>query len=99
MYTTDLDRRKHRAEYVCEAVDGRRVKSGETTEIPIPHSDSGVEALLDTLRSDYDTIAETDIDELGEAVNDRVYEMFSITPEDQSVIEEYLRRSCERDCW
>lgn len=91
MYASDQDARKRRAEYVREAVNGRNVKNGETTEIPIPRSDSGIDALLDTLGSDKASVAETDLDELEETINDTVYKMFGITPEEQDVIEEYLK--------
>jgi hypothetical protein len=90
MYADGQEERKRRAEYVREAVDGRNVKSGETTTIPIPRKDSGVERLLTALRSDKATVDETDNDALEERVNDIVYDMFGITPEEQDVIEEYL---------
>ena len=66
------------------------MKSGETTTIPIPRSDKGVETLLEALCSDETTVTETDLDELEETVNDVVYDMFSITPEEQGVLEGYL---------
>ena len=90
MYAADQDTKKRRATYVREAVDGRKVKSGETTTIPIPRSDEGVRTLLKSLHSDETTVAETDLDELEETVNVAVYEMFGIRPEEQAVIEEYL---------
>lgn len=90
MYAEDRDGRKRRATYVCEAVNGRNVKTGETTTIPIPRSDSGVEELLDALQSDETTRAEIDIDELEKVLNGVVYDIFDITPEQQDVIEEYL---------
>ncbi|AQL41468.1 restriction endonuclease [Halorientalis sp. IM1011] len=90
MYSDDEEARKRRAMYVQEAVNGRNVKSGEETTIPIPRSDAGVETLLEALRSDEATVSETDVDELEALVNDVVYEMFGITPEEQDVIEDYL---------
>lgn len=42
MYSDDREARKMRAEYVRATVDGRNVKSGEETSIPIPRSDEGV---------------------------------------------------------
>lgn len=92
MYSDDEEARKRRAMYVQEAVNGRNVKSGEETTIPIPRSDAGVETLLEALRSDEATVAETDVDELEALVNDVVYEMFGITAEEQDVIEEYLEK-------
>jgi hypothetical protein len=91
MYSDDREMQKKRTQYVHAAVDGRNVKSGETTTIPIPRDDSGVETLLDALRSDEATVTETSRDELEEEVNDIVYEMFGIAPEEQDVIEEYLQ--------
>jgi hypothetical protein len=64
MYSDDREARKKRAQYVHAAVDGRNVKSGETTTIPIPRDDSGVETLLEALRSDETTVAEANLDEL-----------------------------------
>ena len=90
MHSDDEEARKRRAMYVREAVNGRNVKSGEETTIPIPRSDTGVETLLEALRSDEATVAETDVDELEALVNDVVYEMFGITAEEQDVIEDYL---------
>jgi hypothetical protein len=90
MYAADREMRKRRATYVREAVAGRNVKSGEATTIPIPRGDQDVETLLEALRSDETTVAETDLDELEETVNNVVYNMFGITPEEQAVIEEYL---------
>lgn len=91
MYASGREERKRRAEYVREAVDGRNVKSGETTTIPIPRKDSGVERLLAALRSDRSTVDGTDNDTLEEQVNDIVYDMFGITLEEQDVIEDYLK--------
>ncbi len=90
MHAPDQDARKRRATYVREAVNGRNVKSGATTTIPIPRSDKGVESLLKALRSDEATVAETNPEELEDTINDAVYGMFGITPEEQDVIEEYL---------
>jgi hypothetical protein len=90
MHADDESARKSRAMYVCKAVNGRNVKSGETTTIPIPRSDEGVHTLLSTLRSDETTVSETNVDELGNVVNDVVYELFEISQEEQDVIEDYL---------
>ncbi|WEL25925.1 Eco57I restriction-modification methylase domain-containing protein [Haloferax volcanii] len=90
MYSDDREARKKRAQFVRAAVDGRNVKSGETTTIPIPRDDRGVETLLEALRSDEETVAETDRDELEGEVNDIVYDIFGITPDEQSQIEKYL---------
>jgi hypothetical protein len=40
------------AEYAHATVDGRNIKSGEETTIPIPRSDDGVVELLDRLEAD-----------------------------------------------
>ena len=90
MYADDRDTRKRRATYVREAVDGRNMKSGETSTIPIPRTNEGVETLLEALRSDEEIVAKTDIDEANVEINDVMYDMFGITPEEQSVIEAYL---------
>jgi hypothetical protein len=90
MYSDDEDARKRRAIYVREAVNGRNVKNGDETTIPIPRSDDGVETLLGELRSDEKAVSETDIDELEDIVNDVVYEIYGITTEEQDVIEDYL---------
>jgi len=90
MYSDDREARKRRAEYVHAAVDGRKVKSGEETTIPIPRSDDGVEELLSRLDDDRDEVAATNTEELEKMVNDVVYDMFGITPAEQDVIEEFL---------
>jgi len=66
------------------------VKSEEIITIPIPSSEDGVESMLSALRSDESVVIEADVDELEEAINDVVYEMLNITPEEQNAIEEYL---------
>lgn len=63
---------------------------GEQTTIPIPRQNAGVEQLLEEMQSDEDNVVETDTDALEDDVNDVVYEMFSITQDEQDVIEEYL---------
>ncbi|WP_122090401.1 Eco57I restriction-modification methylase domain-containing protein [Halalkalicoccus subterraneus] len=90
MHTADPDMRKRRATYVCEAVNGRNVKSGETTTIPIPRSDNGVDTLLKARQLDETIVSETDLNDLEEQINEIVYNMFDITLEEQRVIEEYL---------
>jgi len=90
MYSDDRDARKRRAEYVHAAVDGRKVKSGEETTIPIPRSDEGVVEFLERLEADRVEVEETGIEELGEMVNDVVYDMFGITPAEQDAIEDFL---------
>ena len=90
MYADDRDTRNRRATYVREAVDGRNMKSGETSTIPIPRTNEGVETLLEALRSDEEIVAKADIDEANVEINDVMYDMFGITPEEQSVIEAYL---------
>jgi type I restriction-modification system DNA methylase subunit len=52
MYADDREARKRRAQYVHAAVDGRNVKSGEESTIPIPRTDAGVERLLSELDAD-----------------------------------------------
>jgi hypothetical protein len=90
MYSDDENARELRATYVREAVNGRNAKSGETTTIPIPRSDKGVEELVGSLRSDKASLEERDLNELEKKVNELIYEMYGITPEEQDVIEEYL---------
>jgi hypothetical protein len=90
MYSNDRDQRKRRAKYVREAVNGRKVRSGETTTIPIPRDDEGVDELLGALRSDEVTISETDPAELENEINDIIYDLFDLTPKQQDVIETYL---------
>ena len=79
-----------RAKYVYEAVDGRKVKSGESTTIPIPQRERDVEALLDSLREDRETVESTDIEELEKEIDEAVYELFDLDEEEQEVIEDYL---------
>ena len=90
MHSSDREARKQRAEYVHAAVDGRNVKSGEEMTIPIPRSDDGVGELLDQLKTDRETVEETDIGELEADIDAAVYELFDLTEDEQEVIEEYL---------
>jgi len=90
IYSNDREARKKRAEYVCEAANGRSAKSGEEMTIPIPQSDDGVEELLDRLEDDRQAVEQPDIDELEAEIDEAVYDLFNLTDEDREVIEEYL---------
>ncbi len=90
MYSSDREAQKLRAEYVHAAVDGRNVKSGEETTIPIPRKDRAVSALLDELESDRKTIKETSIPELEATIDEAVYDLFDLTDKEITVIENYL---------
>lgn len=90
MYSDDRDGRKLRAEYVNKAVNGRNVKSGEETTIPIPRTNSGVEDLLSRLKADEETVSQTDIDELEADIDTTVYELFDLNEDERQVVEEYL---------
>ncbi|WP_244265053.1 hypothetical protein [Halorhabdus tiamatea] len=90
MYSDDREARKQRAEYVHAAVDGRNVKSGEETTIPIPRSDEGVVELLDRLDADREEVRETDIEALEAEIDEAVYDLFDLTEEEREVVEEYL---------
>ncbi len=71
-------------------MDGRNVKSGEETTIPIPRRDADVAALLDELGEDRRTVEETDIEALEAEIDDVVYDLFDLTKDERRVIEEYL---------
>jgi hypothetical protein len=90
MYSEDWEARKRRAEYVHAAVDGRNVKSGAETTIPIPRSDAGVEELLDRLAADRREVEATDIEALEAEIDDAVYDLFGLDDAEREVIEEYL---------
>ena len=90
MYDNDRDARKRRAEYVHAAVDGRKVKKGEETTIPIPHRNEGVERLLSQLEADRKEVERTDIDALEAEIDSAVYDLFDLTEEERQVIEDYL---------
>jgi hypothetical protein len=90
MYSDDREARKKRAEYVCEAVNGRNAKSGEEMTIPIPKADDGVERLLDRLKSDRQEVEEADIDELEAEIDEAVYDLFDLTSDEREIVEEYL---------
>lgn len=86
----DREEQKLRAKYVYEAVDGKKVKSGEQTSIPIPQREEGVTALLADLETDKETVEETNINELEAEIDDVVYDLFNLTEDEQEVIEDYL---------
>ncbi len=90
MYAADHKARKRRAEYVHAAVDGRNVKSGEETTVPIPRTDEGVETVLDELAADRQTVDETSIDELEAEIDEAVYDLFELTEDEREVVEAYL---------
>jgi hypothetical protein len=90
MYADEHAARERRAEYVHAAVDGRNVRSGEETTIPIPRSDAGVAELLDRLDADRAAVRETDLDALEAAIDEAVYDLFDLTAEERAVVEEYL---------
>lgn len=86
----DREENRLRAKYVHAAVDGRNVKSGEETTIPIPSQRDGVSELMAALADDEETVAETDIEELEAAIDTAVYDLFELTENERAVIEEYL---------
>ena len=90
MYSDEREARKRRAEYVHAAVEGRNVKSGEETTIPIPRSDDGVEELLSRLDDDHEEVAATNIEELEGEIDDTVYDLFDLTEDEREVVEDYL---------
>ena len=71
-------------------MDGRNVKSGAETTVPIPRSDSGVAELLDRLDADRKAVARTDIAALEAEIDAAVYDCFELTDEERAVVEEYL---------
>jgi hypothetical protein len=78
-----------RAEYVCEAVNGRNMKSGEEISIQIPVAQDGVEELLERLEEDVQTVAAKDINSLEEEIDEAVYELFGLSEDEQQVVEDY----------
>lgn len=90
LYADNRADRKLRAEYVYAAVDGRNVKSGEETTIPIPRRDEDVAALLDRLDADREDVRQTDVDELEAEIDEAVYDLFDLTEDEREVVEEYL---------
>jgi len=90
MYADDRDAQKRRAEYVHAAVDGRNVKQGETTTIPIPRREEGVEEFLSQLEADRKEVERTDIDALEAEIDSAVYDLFDLTEDERQVIEDYL---------
>ena len=90
MFASDHDARKTRAEYVFNAVNGRNVKKGEETVIPIPKSNDGVTELLEELKHDRNTIEQTDLESLEEQIDRCVYDLFGLDEEEVKIIEQYL---------
>ena len=90
MYSDDRDARKRRAEYVHAAVDGRNVKSGEETTIPIPRRDDGIAELLGHLEADRNEVESVNIEDLEDEIDDAVYDLFDLTEDEREVVEDYL---------
>lgn len=79
-----------RAKYVHTAVDGRNVQKGEATSIPIPRREDDVESLLEAIESDKQNVSEVSVNELETSIDKIVYDLFGLTEEEKTVIENYL---------
>jgi hypothetical protein len=79
-----------RARYVHSAVEGQTVRKGEDVSIPIPRRDADVQALLEELAADRQTVADTDIEALEREIDAIVYDLFELTEEERQVIEDFL---------
>lgn len=84
------EEKKLRAQYVHAAVDGRTVKSGDQTTIPIPTRREGVKQLIELLETDRKTVEDVDIEDLEAEIDRAVYDLFELTEEERVIIEEYL---------
>jgi len=84
------DEQKRRAKYVYAAVDGRNIKSGETTSIPIPATRDGVDQLVTALEVDRGLVSDTSIADLEAEIDGVVYDVFDLDSDEQAVIEEYM---------
>ncbi|MFB6186756.1 MAG: hypothetical protein ABEI86_07820, partial [Halobacteriaceae archaeon] len=60
------------------------------TSIPIPRREEDVQALLDSVEEDKQRVDETNINELESSIDGAVYDLFDLTEEEVSVIEDYL---------
>ncbi|MBB6090857.1 hypothetical protein HNR49_002243 [Halobacterium salinarum] len=80
---------KLRAEYVCAAVNGRNMKSGEEMSIQIPVAQNGVKELLKRLENDEQTVASKDISELEAEIDEAVYELFELSEDEKQVVEDF----------
>jgi hypothetical protein len=90
MWSEENESRMLRASYVREAVDGRNVKSGEETTIPIPRSDDGVSELLNRHEEDQDRVESISVEELEGEINELVFDLFELTEDERDVVENYL---------
>lgn len=90
MYSEDREARRTRAEYVRVAVDGRNVKSGEETTVPIPRNDGGVAALLGHREDDLEAVERTDVEALEAEIDAAVYDLFDLSDGEREVVEAYL---------
>jgi hypothetical protein len=86
----DREERKLRAKYVHAAVDGRNMKKGEEQTIRIPQSPGVIEELIEVLESDRQTIKETNIKDLEAEIDRAVYDLFDLTEDERSIVEDYL---------
>ncbi len=81
---------RQRATYVARAVDGRRVRAGETTRVAIPVATENVTQLLAARRADERRLAETDTDALNARVDQLVADAFGLTEADRAVVSRFL---------
>jgi hypothetical protein len=90
MDTGDEAERGLRARYVHNAVDGRSVKSGEQTSIPVPKSGDSVQRLLNKLEDDRNSLEQRSINELESEIDQEVYDLFDLSEDSQEILEKYL---------
>lgn len=79
-----------RAKFVRDAVNGDKVKSGEVQQIPIPKKQSAISHIYNQMKSDLTELEESSISRLEREINKLIYEGFSLSDKEQSVIKEYI---------
>jgi type I restriction-modification system DNA methylase subunit len=85
----DREEQKMRAKYVQAAVDGRNMKKGEEHTIPIPQSEGGMKQLIERFESDQQVVEEANLEALEAEIDEMIYDLFGLSDDERSVVEEY----------
>lgn len=83
--------RRLRAKYVHNSANGRSVKSGEQTSIPVPESGDGVKQLLKSLEDDKKSLEQRKVEGLESKIDQEVYDLIGLSEKSREILEKYLK--------